>query len=552
MRRWKPLYTIGILLFAVVLFIGAFLTFLGVTKKSGEGDEEDRFWQGFLDDFDWDRFPWETFPFDSVEDFPWEQLPWEDMPGDFDWNNFPWDNLPETFPWEHLPWTDPPADFPWDKVPWEEIPWDGIDWENLPEEFPWNDLDWSTLPEDFPWEDVPWGDAPADFPWEDLPWESAPWGSLPEEFPWDKVPWEDLPADTFPADAFPWEHIPWEELPEDFDWSKVPWENAPWGDLPADFPWDKVPWGDLPADFPWTQVPWEKVPEDFAWENFPWESLPADFPWWLLPWLAISPSVVPDGVFPEGFYPQQWEHEHQYAFEEWELIDPPSCGVAGLERNLCTVCGRYIERPIPATGRHVFEEESGVCTVCGVRRLYLASESKTAQYSGSPLVGDAPLVIAEGSAALAEGHRINDEAVIYTQWSELGKTANIFRFAGGKAVVDEEGNDVTSQYYIIRLCGTLELTKREVTLYTPNKTKKEDGTPLNGDEGRGEEDCWVEGLVEGDYLTDVVFDEGQTARGRRPNAVISFRIVREVDGKIVDVTDNYAVKTNFGTLRVTG
>lgn len=477
MKRWQPLHLLGVILLVVVVFVGTILSFLGFSRASrhlDDLDERTRFWQSFLEDFDWGNFPWDDFPFDTMADFPWDTLPWDDMPDDFDWNQLPWDNLPDDFPWEKLPWNDPPDDFPWDKVPWEDVPWDR------------------------------------------LPWDES-------------------------AEGFPWDEIPWDELPDDF-----PWDKAPWGDLPADFPWGNVPWSDVPEDFPWEEVPWEEAPLGL-WQDFPWTELPEGFPWEALPWFMIPPSFVPDGALPEDFYPEAWDHEHQYASDVWTVVRPPTCGEPGEETNVCTICKQTVSRSIDPTGEHTFGRD-GICTVCKIRHLILMSESKTAEYSGKPLVGDALPKLLAGSATLLEGHKINAAALRFAQCSELGKVANTFYFVGGVTVIDEAGNDVSSLYSIGKSYGTLELTKRDIMLHTKTKRKKYDGTPLLGDEGKPD-DYTVDGLVEGDHLVDVVFDEGLTDRGKRiQNKIVSFRIVNAAGE---DVTNKYAVQFDWGQLIVT-
>ncbi len=594
MRRWRPVVIVGAALMAVLLFVGGFLSFLGLGEAPEE--DEDAFWQGMLDDFDWENFPWDTFPFEDLEDFPWENLPWDDLPEDFDWNNVPWEDLPEDFPWGEIPWEDPPEDFPWDRVPWGELPWDEVPWDNLPEELPWNELNWDEVPDDLPWEKIPWNELPEDFPWENLPWENTPWGDLPADFPWGNVPWQDVPMDDLPED-FPWENVPWNDMPEDFDWNSVPWQDAPWDELPEDFPWENIPWESLPKDetpedFPWDKVPWEEMPEDYDWNNVPWESapwddlpenfpwenvpwedmpedtpwqdipweqappetwedfpwndLPEDFPWGDMPWADIPPSDVPEDAFPEDFYPEVWDHEHQFASDVWDVVKEPTCGEKGVKENTCSICKKKIQAEIEATGLHEFGG-GNICTVCGCRHIWLQSESKREQYSGKPLVGDAVPELLPASASLLPGHRINAEGLIFMEYRELGKFANLFSFAGGVAIVDEAGNDVTYMYKCEMVYGSLELTKRDVTLRTASKTKRYDGTPLSGDEGK-EDDFTAEGLIEGDRFVDVVFGEGQTEYGSRSNEILSFRIVNEAGE---DVTGNYSVKMVFGKLRVT-
>ncbi len=478
------------------------------------------------EDFDWNNIPWESLP----EDFPWGDIPFDEMPEDFDWNSIPWENLPEDFPWGDIPFDKMPEDFDWNIVPWDKLPedfdWNSVPWDKMPGDFDWNGLPWEQLPDDFPWQDIPAGDLPDDFDWNNMPW-----GDLPDDFDWNSVPWESMPDD------FDWNNFPFEDLPEDFPWDRIPWHN-----MPEDFDWSRIPWENMPENFPWESIPWQDMPEDF-WESFPWTELPEGFPWYVLPWLLINPDLVPEGVFPDDFYPPEWDCEHEYS-TDWVVTKPPTCVEAGEQYNLCTKCKRIISEAIPPTGKHEFGSDF-ICGMCGIRKIIVRSDSHTKEYDGEPISMESARLIAEQSASLLSGHSINFAGISYVSGSELKKIPNSFAFTGA-VVVDGEGNDVSALYYLVREFGTLEIKTRRATLKTHDRTKPYDGTLLTGQK----EDAYIENLAKGDYLDleSLVFGDGIKEMGRTENRVTAF-VIRNANGE--DVTDRYSIETSFGQLVIT-
>lgn len=375
--------------------------------------------------------------------------------------------------------------------------------------------------------------------WNKFPWDSFPWSILPDSFPWDEVPWKKLP---------------WEDIAKQVDWNSIDWDSIPFDKLPEDFPYDRLPlqempdsfwenieWDNLSEDFPYDEVPWEERPNEF-WDEFPFEEMPEEFPWQGLPWDNIEPEQVPDGVFPEGFYPEEWDHEHQFVSDEWTLVIPATCGTPGVEQNFCTICNKTITQKIPATGKHVFGGD-GICVVCGMRRLILVSSSKQKEYDGMPLY-ERTLTLGIGSAQLLDGHRINYEAFTFEGCSGIMSVSNRFGFQGA-AIVDDNGNDVTSSYALEYVYGTLTVTQRTIIITTEGAIRsfyENNGMELTNHH------CNCIGLINGHHLTDVQYGEGQKEPGKRQNIITSYRIVDD-DGN--DVTEYYKVKFEFGWLELT-
>lgn len=162
--------------------------------------------------------------------------------------------------------------------------------------------------------------------------------------------------------------------------------------------------------------------------------------------------------------------------------------------------------------------------------LYTADASKT--YDGLPLMGSAPVIL---SGALHNGHTI--ECRYIPSYSDVGEHENAPEYA----ILDETGDDVTDYYDITFVAGSLRISPRRIRLFCQSEWKVYDGEPLLSDDvvlNSGS-------LVEGDTLI-TMGGNSQTLPGEidcRP----AYRILSS-DG--VDVTDQYAITEEFGTLRV--
>lgn len=78
--------------------------------------------------------------------------------------------------------------------------------------------------------------------------------------------------------------------------------------------------------------------------------------------------------------------------------------------------------------------------------LKIESGSYTREYNGTPLVSHEYTIVENN---LEEGHRI--EVITYGEQTEKGSSSNYFTVI----VRDVDGNVVTSNYQIIKICGTL-------------------------------------------------------------------------------------------------
>lgn len=149
---------------------------------------------------------------------------------------------------------------------------------------------------------------------------------------------------------------------------------------------------------------------------------------------------------------------------------------------------------------------------------------------------------------LVAGHAITvtgGTAIAYV--SESG-AANVLTFT----VNDEFGNDVTANYAFEYVWGVLTVTKRAVTIRTATLTKEYDGKPLNGDDGAAEPN----GLADGDYeRADLKASvQNVTVKNGAPATVennTTYRLYTTREGFEREVTDNYEIAYEYGTLKIT-
>ncbi|MBO5203606.1 MAG: transglutaminase domain-containing protein [Clostridia bacterium] len=139
-------------------------------------------------------------------------------------------------------------------------------------------------------------------------------------------------------------------------------------------------------------------------------------------------------------------------------------------------------------------------------------------------------------SALYDGHTYE---VKNKSKPDVGKQANDFSVV----IYDETGKDVTDHYKINKNCGDVEIEHASITLIAGSATKTHDGTPLTNSE------VTLNGsLAEGHKLGLCEVSGSQTDVGRSDN-VITYVVILDANGN--DVTMNYAITLQTGTLRVT-
>lgn len=169
-------------------------------------------------------------------------------------------------------------------------------------------------------------------------------------------------------------------------------------------------------------------------------------------------------------------------------------------------------------------------------KLHIKMNSRIKQYDGTPLTAEvAGYKITEGN--LAPGHRL--VLRFSGEITEIGSTiAEISEYY----ILDEQGNDVTTQYRITTESATLTVTQRTLSISSKSDTKIYDGTPLTLHEYHIMEGS----LLKGHFL-DINFTGTQTQIGASSN-FFSVRILDEKDG--YDVTHLYHVTKEYGRLTV--
>jgi hypothetical protein len=178
---------------------------------------------------------------------------------------------------------------------------------------------------------------------------------------------------------------------------------------------------------------------------------------------------------------------------------------------------------------------NGTLTVTGnAITITAASDSKV--YDGTPLTNSGYNMTA---GSLAPGHTLVSVNVTGSQ-TDVGSSANV----PSNAVIMDNGTDVTANYDITYVNGTLDVTAREIEITAASDSKVYDGTPLTND-GYSITDG---SLAPGHSLASVTVTGSQTDVGSSDN-VPSNAVIMD-NG--TDVTANYDITYVNGTLTVTG
>ena len=165
--------------------------------------------------------------------------------------------------------------------------------------------------------------------------------------------------------------------------------------------------------------------------------------------------------------------------------------------------------------------------------LTITADSDTKVYDATALTNNGYT-----STGLAEGDTLESVTVTGTQ-TAVGESANV----PSAAVIKNEGDeDVTKNYDITYVNGTLKVTKKVVTITADSDTKVYDGTPLTKDS------YTVSGLEPGDRVDSVTITGSQTKVGTGNN-VPSGAVIKNANDD--DVTANYDIQYANGSLEVT-
>ena len=169
------------------------------------------------------------------------------------------------------------------------------------------------------------------------------------------------------------------------------------------------------------------------------------------------------------------------------------------------------------------------------KALTITADNDTKVYDGTALTKNSYT-----NTNLATGDNIEGVTITGSQLV-VGSSNNV----PSAAVIKKGETDVTACYDITYTNGTLEVTKKPLTITANSDSKEYDGTELAND-GYTNTD-----LATGDVITSITITGSQTDRGSSPN-VPSAAIIKNNNGNGNDVTDCYEITYVNGTLWVTG
>lgn len=189
------------------------------------------------------------------------------------------------------------------------------------------------------------------------------------------------------------------------------------------------------------------------------------------------------------------------------------------------------------SGKYEIEYQPGALTVTP-RQLTVVTGSAAKVYDGTPLTCADYTVYANG--ALLAGHTVTAVTLPVSR-TDAGVSYNT---AGEVTVLDEDGNNVSVNYSVYCVAGTLNVIPRTLTVRSGSASKAYDGTALTCDTWEVTSNTQP---VEGQTVS--VFVSGtRTEVGESPNTIAEVVVM---DGE-TDVSHNYDIKTELGVLMVTG
>ena len=185
------------------------------------------------------------------------------------------------------------------------------------------------------------------------------------------------------------------------------------------------------------------------------------------------------------------------------------------------------------TGNFLIHTNQGTLKVY-MYELTISTESATKTYDGQAL--SAPELTYDQAALEARGHRLEYTMPTITNTGAISNQPTY-------AVLDKEGNDVTSLYDVRIHAGVLRVQPVRMTIITDSATKTYDGKEL-----RVEGFTLADGRpIEGERIASYQITGSQTNVGVSEAVVTAIQIV---DGQGRDTTANYQITIESGTLTV--
>ena len=168
------------------------------------------------------------------------------------------------------------------------------------------------------------------------------------------------------------------------------------------------------------------------------------------------------------------------------------------------------------------------------------SGSDSREYNGKPLSCEEYEIV---SGSLETGHKVGNVEYLKSI-TDVGTEENTFVVT----IVDKAtGEDVTELYNIKYEPGTLKVTEREITIKSNSDSKMYDGTPLKNAGYTYDKDK----LVSGHWIVAEITGAALEVTEGVPNTIQSCRIMTMIDGEEVDVSSNYKIIKEEGTLKIT-
>lgn len=188
------------------------------------------------------------------------------------------------------------------------------------------------------------------------------------------------------------------------------------------------------------------------------------------------------------------------------------------------------------SGLYEIEYQPGTLAVTP-RQLTVVTGSAAKVYDGTPLTCADYTVYANG--ALLAGHTVTVVTLPVSR-TDAGVSYNT---AGEVTVLDKDGNNVSVNYSVYCVAGTLNVLPRTLTVRSGSASKPYDGTPLTCDKWEVTSNTQP---LDG-HAVSVYVSGTRTEVGESENTVAEVIIM---DGD-TDVSHNYDVKTELGVLMVT-
>ena len=190
------------------------------------------------------------------------------------------------------------------------------------------------------------------------------------------------------------------------------------------------------------------------------------------------------------------------------------------------------ENEADVTSDYRIEYRVGKLTVTQ-RPIKIASDSASKQYDGAPITCNSYRII---SGRLLTGHRLSVEFGMSR--TEVGVTENIIDIR----ILDSAGGDVTANYDVDAIYGSLHISGYPLTVKTGSDEKVYDGAMLVCNEYD-----ILSGEIRDGHTLSVTVLGSQTAAGESDNTLS----VQIYDESGADVTRLYDINPVLGTLKVT-